>query len=65
MLIVELTFPFHVATAELYPDFWIHIDAAWAGAALACPEYREPLYLNAINKYAHSFCMNPHKVGSF
>lgn len=48
--------------AEQCPELWIHIDAAWAGAALGCPEFRELLHLDAINKYAQSFCMNPHKV---
>jgi glutamate/tyrosine decarboxylase-like PLP-dependent enzyme len=45
-----------------YTDLWIHVDAAWAGVALACPEYREVAYLDAINTYAHSFCTNFHKV---
>ncbi|QRW21306.1 aromatic-L-amino-acid decarboxylase [Rhizoctonia solani] len=46
-----------------YPDIWLHIDAAWAGVALACPEFREISYLGAINAYAHSFCTNFHKWG--
>ncbi|KDN44436.1 hypothetical protein RSAG8_05483, partial [Rhizoctonia solani AG-8 WAC10335] len=46
-----------------YPDIWLHIDAAWAGVALACPEFREISHLNAINQYAHSFCTNFHKWG--
>ncbi|CAE6461352.1 unnamed protein product [Rhizoctonia solani] len=46
-----------------YPDIWLHIDAAWAGVALACPEFREALHLRAINQYAHSFCTNFHKWG--
>lgn len=46
-----------------HPDLWLHIDAAWAGVALACPEFREQSYLGAINKYAHSFCTNFHKWG--
>lgn len=41
---------------------WLHIDAAWAGVALACPEYREPLRLAGINEYADSYCTNFHKV---
>jgi len=49
--------------ARSNPDMWIHIDAAWAGVVLACPEYRETCYLNAINSYAHSFCTNFHKWG--
>lgn len=39
-------------------DLWLHIDAAYAGAAFICPEFR-PL-LNGV-EYAHSFNFNPHK----
>ncbi|QRW15365.1 aromatic-L-amino-acid decarboxylase [Ceratobasidium sp. AG-Ba] len=46
-----------------YPDVWLHIDAAWAGVALACPEFREISCLDAMNKYAHSYCTNFHKWG--
>lgn len=45
-----------------HPDVWLHIDAAWAGAAFACPEYRERCHLPATNKYADSLCINFHKV---
>ncbi|KAH8832892.1 pyridoxal phosphate-dependent transferase [Flagelloscypha sp. PMI_526] len=45
------------------PDLWIHIDAAWAGSALACPEYRDQMYLSTMNEIATSFCFNPHKWG--
>ncbi|KAF8585535.1 aromatic-L-amino-acid decarboxylase [Ramaria rubella] len=44
-------------------DLWLHVDAAWAGVTLACPEYRELCQLDAINAYAHSFCINFHKWG--
>ncbi|XP_062514933.1 aromatic-L-amino-acid decarboxylase-like [Corticium candelabrum] len=37
---------------------WMHIDAAYAGNAFICPEYR-PL-LNGV-EYAESFNFNPHK----
>ncbi|KAJ2410275.1 hypothetical protein J3F80_000702 [Coemansia sp. RSA 2526] len=37
---------------------WLHIDAAYAGAALTCPEFR-PL-ARGIDR-AHSFNFNPHK----
>uniref|UniRef100_T1KA73 Aromatic-L-amino-acid decarboxylase n=1 Tax=Tetranychus urticae TaxID=32264 RepID=T1KA73_TETUR len=37
---------------------WLHIDAAYAGSAFICPEYRH--YLNGVDK-ADSFNMNPHK----
>lgn len=42
---------------------FLHIDAAWAGVALALPEQRERLRLAEINKYADSFCTNMHKWG--
>lgn len=41
---------------------WLHIDAAWAGVTLACPEYRETAQLPGINEYADSLCINFHKV---
>jgi aromatic-L-amino-acid decarboxylase len=28
------------ALATSYPDLWIHVDAAYAGSALVCPEYQ-------------------------
>jgi aromatic-L-amino-acid decarboxylase len=40
------------------PGVWLHVDAAWAGSACICPEYR-PL-LDGI-EHADSFCINPHK----
>ncbi|KDQ27987.1 hypothetical protein PLEOSDRAFT_1097003, partial [Pleurotus ostreatus PC15] len=51
------------AVMKDYPDLWVHVDAAWAGVALSCPEHRESLHLNAINEHAHSFCTNFHKWG--
>ena len=45
-----------------HPDVWLHVDAAWAGVTLACPEYREVAQLDSINAYADSFCTNFHKV---
>jgi aromatic-L-amino-acid/L-tryptophan decarboxylase len=45
-----------------YPWLWVHVDAAWAGSALSCPEYRDKLHLKEINAFAHSFCANFHKV---
>lgn len=44
------------------PSLWVHIDAAWAGVALSCPENRERSYLKEINEFANSFCTNFHKV---
>ncbi|KAG6333820.1 hypothetical protein ID866_5268 [Astraeus odoratus] len=45
-----------------YPSIWLHVDAAWAGMAMVCPEYRESCLLGAINKYGDSFCVNFHKT---
>ncbi|XP_014230308.1 aromatic-L-amino-acid decarboxylase-like [Trichogramma pretiosum] len=39
-------------------NIWLHIDAAYAGAAFVCPEYR---YLMSGVQYADSFNFNPHK----
>lgn len=39
-------------------DLYLHIDAAWAGAAMICPEYRH-FWLGADK--AHSIVFNPHK----
>jgi aromatic-L-amino-acid decarboxylase len=37
---------------------WLHVDAAWAGSALVCPEHRGMLEgLEAVDSYA----FNPHK----
>lgn len=37
---------------------WLHVDAAWAGAALVCPEHRA---FAAGLHHADSVCINPHK----
>lgn len=37
---------------------WLHIDAAYAGAAFVCPEYRH--LMNGL-EHADSFNFNPHK----
>lgn len=37
---------------------WLHVDAAYAGAAFSCPEYR---YLMKGCELADSFNFNPHK----
>ncbi|XVF42445.1 hypothetical protein PTKIN_Ptkin01aG0363800 [Pterospermum kingtungense] len=37
---------------------WLHIDAAYAGSACICPEFRH--YLDGV-ELANSFSMNPHK----
>ena len=42
----------------LLQDIWLHVDAAYAGSAFICPEYR-PI-LNGV-ELADSFNFNPHK----
>lgn len=37
---------------------WLHVDAAYAGAAAVCPELR---WLHDGLSYADSYCVNPHK----
>jgi aromatic-L-amino-acid/L-tryptophan decarboxylase len=37
---------------------WLHVDAAMAGVAAVCPEYR---WVNAGVEAADSYCTNPHK----
>jgi aromatic-L-amino-acid decarboxylase len=39
-------------------EIWVHVDAAYAGAALVCPEYQ---HLTAQFEHFHSFDMNMHK----
>lgn len=38
---------------------WLHIDAAYAGAAAVCPELR--WIHDGVAEYADSYCTNPHK----
>ena len=48
---------------EVAPDMWIHVDAAYAGAALICPEYSDeysPMFEGEIGA-VDSFEMNMHK----
>lgn len=37
---------------------WLHVDAAWAGAAMVCPEHRA--FARGL-EHADSVCINPHK----
>ena len=39
-------------------NIWLHVDAAMAGAAALCPEFR---YLQEGLEYANSYTFNPHK----
>jgi aromatic-L-amino-acid decarboxylase len=42
---------------ERFPG-WVHVDAAFTGAALVCPEFRR--FFSGIER-ADSVCINPHK----
>jgi aromatic-L-amino-acid decarboxylase len=44
--------------AKEFPDMWIHVDAAYAGSALVCPEYQ---HLCAPMEHFDSFNFNLHK----
>jgi aromatic-L-amino-acid decarboxylase len=37
---------------------WLHVDAAHAGSAAVCPEFR---WIHDGVELAHSYCFNPHK----
>jgi aromatic-L-amino-acid decarboxylase len=37
---------------------WLHVDAAMAGSAAICPEFR---FIHAGLEHADSYCFNPHK----
>ena len=39
-------------------NLWLHVDAAMAGTAALCPEFR---YLHHGLEFANSYCFNPHK----
>jgi aromatic-L-amino-acid decarboxylase len=39
-------------------SLWLHVDAAMAGSASLCPEYRQ---MNQGLEQADSYCFNPHK----
>ena len=45
-------------SASTSPRPWLHVDAAYTGAALVCPEHR---HLAKGLDRAESFCFNPHK----
>ncbi|KAF1967905.1 dopa decarboxylase-like protein [Bimuria novae-zelandiae CBS 107.79] len=47
-----------VEVAKNYPDIWIHVDAAYAGSALLCPEYQ---HLCPPIAHFDSFNFNLHK----
>ncbi|KAB5532626.1 pyridoxal phosphate-dependent transferase [Coniochaeta sp. 2T2.1] len=41
-------------------EVWVHVDAAYAGAALVCPEVQEQTDIKVVERF-HSFDMNMHK----
>lgn len=41
-----------------WPDIWVHVDAAYAGSALSCPEYQH--YTKSFSSF-DSFNFNMHK----
>lgn len=45
--------------SKAHPNVWVHVDAAYAGAALVCPEFSSQYSASMIN--ADSFNMNMHK----
>ncbi|KAH7396010.1 pyridoxal phosphate-dependent transferase [Cadophora sp. MPI-SDFR-AT-0126] len=46
------------APPDVPGEIWVHVDAAYAGAALVCPEYQ---HLTSQFQHFHSFDMNMHK----
>lgn len=46
------------AVKNSYPHMWVHVDAAYAGAALVCEEYRP--FVNGV-ELVDSFNFNMHK----
>ena len=48
-----------VAAAAARHGAWLHVDAAWAGTAAICPEFRGPIVAGADR--ADSWGFNPHK----
>lgn len=48
----------HIGRIAREHGLWLHVDAALAGAAAVCPEFR--WLLDGV-VYADSFCFNPHK----
>ena len=47
-----------IADALAGRDIWLHVDGAWAGSALVCPEFRS---MAVGLERADSLCINPHK----
>ncbi len=49
---------FGIAHCAEEHDLWLHVDAAMAGSAMICPEYR---WMWEGNEHADSIVVNPHK----
>ena len=47
-----------IAAIAKAQNLYLHVDAAWAGSAMICPEYR---HMMAGAEKADSFVFNPHK----
>lgn len=47
-----------IATAASPTGCWVHVDAAMAGTAAVCPEYR---WIHDGVELGDSYCFNPHK----
>ena len=47
-----------IASIAREHGLWLHVDAAMAGTAAICPEFR---HLQAGVEHADSYCFNPHK----
>lgn len=54
-----------IQVAKKYSTLHVHVDAAWGGPFMACPELREQAGLDFINQGADSFCTNLHKTGVY
>ena len=54
----SLAFDPIAACRDAAPDAWLHVDAAMAGSAAVCPEYR---WVHDGLETADSYCVNPHK----
>ena len=50
--------PIPAIKAQLNDSIWLHIDAAMAGSAAVCPEFRD---MHKGIEGADSYCFNPHK----
>jgi aromatic-L-amino-acid decarboxylase len=50
--LTTLYFLLYIVSAAQHPALWLHVDGAWAGVALALPEFRQEAYLDAINARA-------------